>query len=333
MGLKSYLPGLAALFAVFTEVMPGMEKYVQLLPTPNVAWGSSIADTQSLKTASNPKISQPLCDLLTSDFQALADFTESLNGFGITSQKFHELFWDGATQSLLFYQRSQRANRNVLKRMRHTDLWTHRDLGHPLQLPKADLTDTSRAFTALGHFSGEWHGIWQSNEVHHLWLPVRRYQEVLSDQYGLVGFQSCFTGDGFGWNYVVEGRDSVLILGFVYHFDDQGTITSENPHYAQLNTNNQLTWVSDSHIYHEFVCDDLVCAEKRHYVITGAVYKKQTEATAIRDGFQAIYLSTNQDLPVFSSLTIRSLSRFRSIITRKIASVLHRLASKVMSIR
>jgi hypothetical protein len=158
--------------------------------------------------------------------------------------------------------------------------------------------------SSLDQFSGTWHGNWGKMLVHHLWLPVRRFVQSIAEGTTLISFQSCFTGDGFGWNYVLEQGNQIIILGFILHFDDNGTITSKNPHYAFLNNSNQLIWVSEDHIYYEFICDNSNCSDEKHYVISGAAYEKHTNRVKLTSGFQTVYLPRNEDLPPFKSIDL-----------------------------
>ena len=67
-----------------------------------------------------------------------------------------------------------------------------------------------------------------------------------------------------------------------------GTISSKDPHYAFLNSNNCITWVSDSHIYLEAICDKNKGINEERSVITGGHYKKDTEKLSFDENFQAV---------------------------------------------
>lgn len=229
---------------------------------------------------------QAFSDLLSFDYQQLAGFSENMKSYGITEECFDELFWEGIKESLKFCLSSKYIDQTSVNNLIELELWRNPDLEHPIIRPEISKIGISRAFKALNEFSGEWHGKWQAMKVHHLWLPVKEFKMEINDGFTLIGFQSCFTGDGFGWNYVVNIKNKILILGFVYHFDNSGRISAKNPHYAFLNPGNQLTWVSDSHIYYEFKCNGITCDEKKHYTIQEVGIKDKLNNISLPPGFR-----------------------------------------------
>ncbi|MFD2587471.1 hypothetical protein ACFSQJ_11055 [Croceitalea marina] len=241
---------------------------------------------------------------LSSDYKDLTDFSESIATFIMKEESFNRLFWEGLIKSYSFYSSSEYIEQSTINDLIETRLWSNPDLKHSFKKPEINRTNFLMAFNALNSFSGKWHGKWETMKMHHLWLPVRKCNTALFDSFTLVGFQSCYTGDGIGWNYVLKKEDDVIILGFVYHFNDNGKIFARNPHYAFLNSKKQLTWVSDNHIYYEFVCTNSTCANEQHYVITGAQYEKNANGIELISGFQAIYLDKNQLIPDFQSLCV-----------------------------
>lgn len=249
-------------------------------------------------------LKEGLSDLLSADYQELAAFSKKLRTCEITEESFRLLFWEGLTKSFDFYESSKEIHSTEINRLIATELFSHTDLGHPFKKPEMSKTNLAKAFHVLNQFSGEWHGLWETMNVHHFWLPVRKLNQAVAKRFTLVGFQSCFTGDGFGWNYLVKEGENITVLGFVYHFDDEGKISAKNPHYAFMNLNNQLTWVSDNHIYHEFICGSSDCFDTRHYVISGVKFEKQTQGLQSEYGFQTIYLPNNEDLPAFKNITL-----------------------------
>ncbi|QLG44380.1 hypothetical protein [Costertonia aggregata] len=249
-------------------------------------------------------LEEGLSDLLSTDYQELAAFSKKLRACEVTEESFRLLFWEGLTKSFDFYKTSKKIHSTDIDRLIATELFSHTDLSHPFKKPEMRKTNLAKAFHLLNQFSGEWHGHWGPMNVHHFWLPVRQFNQAVSKKFTLVGFQSCFTGDGFGWNYLVKEGENITVLGFVYHFNDEGRISAKNPHYAYMNSNNQLTWVSDNHIYHEFICDSSHCFKTRHYVISGVKYEKQTQGLQSEYGFQTIYLPDNEDLPAFKHITL-----------------------------
>ncbi|GMN11594.1 hypothetical protein MTsPCn9_25280 [Croceitalea sp. MTPC9] len=252
-------------------------------------------------------------DILLSDYRNLSGFSEQMKAYGICKESFKELFWKGAEKSLDFYLSTEFLKESLVNSLVEKQLWMNSGLEHPINKPNTDKTNASRASKVLNTFSGKWHGKWKAMKVHHLWLPVRKSSKELNHGFTLIGFQSCFTGDGFGWNYIVKKKNSIIVLGFVYHFDSNGQISSKNPHYAFLNSNNQLTWVSDSHIYYEFICNDSNCSNRKHYIITGAQYLQQPMGLKLISGFQAVYLSEDYKLPTFKNLNIAKLNYIRGL--------------------
>jgi len=267
---------------------------------------------------SKTKNLQGYSDLLTSDYKRLTRFSENLKEYGITEESFENLFWEGLSKSRNFYSSSDHMGQSSVNHWIEKELLNHVDLYHPLEKPETLQTNSANAFSALHSFSGEWHGTWETMKVNHLWLSVQRTKNDLTDGFSIVGFQSCFTGDGFGWNYVVKEQNEIVILGFVYHFDDTGNITARNPHYAFVNTKHQLTWVSDNHIYYEFVCRDSKCGDKKHYVITGGQYEKRIQRTNLTSGFQAVYVSESLELPAFKHLYLNRVNRAKKLLSRKL---------------
>lgn len=230
-------------------------------------------------------------DTLLSDYQRLADFSEQMNTYGISEESFKKLFWKGALKSFDFYQSSNRIKRNdihlVLKNLVHRN-----HLKHVLKKSSLNTSDSDKSADVLQTFSGEWFGKWQSMSVEHLWLPIRKCNFKIGLEHKVIGFQTCFTGDGFGWNYLIQKGEETIILGHVYHFNENGNMDYENPHYALLNGESQLTWVSDNHVYYEFVCEDEKCAAGKHYVITAMPYSNH-DRLKFGAPIQAIYNSRN----------------------------------------
>ena len=260
-------------------------------------------------------VSQALRDSLTLDFQLLNSFSEDLSAYAITRERFEVMFWEGAQSAYRFYQSPQRFRPSSVNQLLAGKFFPVGDSLHFLDHPDAIPTDLPVALEALEAFSGKWYGQWKTMKVRHLWLPVQQTHEPLPKGPTLVGFQSCFTGDGFGWNYVVEEQGKAVILGFVYHFQNQGELKG-TPHYAYLNTQQQLTWVSNDHIYFEFVCDHQQCSQPKHYVITGGQYEQQGKSSKLVSGFQAQYVRKNGQLPEFRELPSIPLKRslFNSIL-------------------
>ena len=242
---------------------------------------------------------------LLSDYLNLVAFSRKMEGYGQTVEEFSGSFTEGLSKSLAFYQAAT-IGQSEISSIVEAKLCGNSSLYHPIKKPRATQLSLSTAFSSLQQFAGKWHGNWKNMQVHHLWLPVRKLHQPITDDVTLMGFQSCFIGDGFGWNYVVKQCDQILMLGYVVHFADDGTIRSENPHYGFLNNSNQLIWVAEDHVYHEFICNHSGCASTKHYVISGAGYEQHTERLKLTDGFQTIYSSHNRDLLAFKHVDLNN---------------------------
>lgn len=260
-------------------------------------------DSQFSQTYQNHQI---LKDILLFDYMDLVFFSRKMTDYGRTAEEFKQSFEDGLLKSLEFY-RSSTICQSEINELIESNLCANSSLNHQIEKPQVTKINLPMALSSLDQFAGEWHGNWEKMQVHHLWLPVRELVYNLTDEFTLVGFQSCFTGDGFGWNYVVKHSNQTVILGFVIHFDNDGTIISKNPHFAFLNNKDQLMWVSEDHIYNEFICYDSNCSDKRHYVISGAGYKRESGKLNLVNGFQTIYSSNDEDLPAFKSIKLSRL--------------------------
>ncbi len=265
---------------------------------------AKMRDSAQVITACTSIPSENLDSFLTSDYQDLITCSKVVKEYGITQESFNQLFWEGVTKSYDFYLSPEYIDQKSLTNLIDRNLLASPKLVNPSDNPGITKTSASKAFESLNEFSGEWHGNWKDLRVHHRWLPARECKKTITESSSLIGFQSCFTGDGIGWNYVVEKRGETIVLGFVYHFNDDGNISARNPHYAFLNPDNQLTWVSGDHIYVEFVRNHSVYTNEKQYVITGAQYEKQRKEMKLISGFQAIYSSEDQRLPVFKQFQV-----------------------------
>lgn len=248
--------------------------------------------------------SHRLTEQLSLDYHRLVSFSEDIGLYGVEESLYAELFWKGVKASFQFHLISSRFDPAIICQLINTKLWSNPDLQYPVKQAALKTISASLANEALNRFSGTWFGKWRNDRVNHLWLPVR--QAYVEDEVGfaVIGFQSCFTGDGIGWNYVVEWQGETMILGFVYHFNEAGSISAENPHYAFLNQGDQLIWVSDNHIYYESVCDSDDQRDTPLYTITGVQYKFGSKGFEVSEGFQAIYQSEAKKKPIFQRLGI-----------------------------
>ena len=243
-------------------------------------------------------------NLIKADYGQLRDFSNNQNLFGLNQEQFEDLLWKGLLKAIDFHQSPKHLNAAQANKWIKTQFTANSNLQHQLPRPKIVAATKSKAFEAYTNFQGFWHGRWKSVQVHHHWLPVREHYRKISENEFLLGFQSCYTGDGIGWNYVVEKEGEIVLLGFVYHMTSEGSIAFGNPHYAFLNSGGQLIWVSDDHIYYEFTCTNPRCENGKHYVITGGGYEDKNKKPVLVSGFQAIYLSQKLQLPKFEVLAL-----------------------------
>jgi len=288
-------------------------------------------DTVQTSTVCTPLPQEGLDGLLTLDYEHLSAFSKDVRKYGITQNRFNQMFWEGVTKSYDFYQSSEYIDQKLLTNLINRNLLTNPNLVNPQANPGVAKASIAKAFASLNRFSGEWHGKWKDIRVHHFWLPIRECKESFSLGCSLVGFQSCFIGDGIGWNFVVEEKGRTVVLGFVYHFNNDGALSAKNPHYAFLNPDNQLTWVSDDHIYFEFVRNQTALTNKKQYVITGAQYEKQQKEMKLISGFQAVYLSEDQRLPVFKQFQVSKARVIEESLIRPLRTIMKGLIKSMFS--
>lgn len=234
-----------------------------------------------------------LSEQLAMDFQEIFEFSEKMKLYGVTQKEIEIFFQKGIMESFNFHQSSRYIKQANLNRIIEKKFTHHQALKHPLKKPSKSNYKSLKGWDVLNTFSGKWRGKWKSISVRHLWLPFKESNLIVNKLSRIIGFQTCFIGDGFGWNYLVRTKDETLILGYVYHFDNNGKLISENPHYAFINDHRQLTWVSDNHVYYEFICDDNDCFGDRHYVINAIPYTTQKGKQKFDSLYQTVYRSEN----------------------------------------
>ncbi len=277
-----------------------------------LTWGlplrvSAAVLSQSQTAVDGTQHQAAINDSLIWDLNQLKAFSTQLTQYGLTPLQFQDLFWKGLYSAVAFYESPEPFQAEEVYRLLQVNL-PQRLTGLPHFQPAT--TKTQAAFQALNAFSGTWHGQWRHFQFAHLWLSVRSAGWSFASNAVLVGYQSCFTGDGIGWNYVVELADEIVILGYVCHFNAQGQLYAENPHYAYVNQQLQLTWVSDDHVYFECVETAPLPDSARHYRITGGQYLKRSRKTKLVNGFQAHYVRQEQPLPAFTELPVASAWQF-----------------------
>ena len=160
-------------------------------------------------------------------------------------------------------------------------------------------------------FEGMWHGKWREDRVDHLWLPTNSDFDVdstlhLPPDCKLLAFQSVCVGDGIGWNYLIQHRKRIILLGYVCHFNKSGDISQRRPHFGFPQPGKGVTWFTKDHIYQEFVCKSPSCDIKDdHYVITGFHFARKLIRIELINAFQAVYFSKeSSSLPYWQSIPL-----------------------------
>ena len=230
---------------------------------------------------------------LQKDYKKLCLFSEQMKRYDVRVSDFSTFFQKGLEMSLAFYEASCSppsitAIKNFERKICQDSLLNH-------QIKKQHLSKEFQSpFKVLDRFSGKWFGTWKGMEVRHLWLPLQKCHASQAMGYELIGYQSCFTGDGFGWNYILRNDTDVLVLGYVYHFKKNG-LSYGCPHFGFANESGGLTWVSNDHLYYELLCQNPSCHLGKHYVISAVPYASiQKPSYAKR--IQAVYKSVDPNL-------------------------------------
>ena len=241
---------------------------------------------------------------------------EHLNQF--SKDQFIELFYEGieAANSLFFQTySSKKERRNYEKGVRsilssyNSVAESHHVKGHhiseKIHPPMKKWTPYGKAI--FEPFSGKWYGNWRSAQIDHLWLPTHELPLTFSFEnmgIAILAFQSVYTGDGIGWNYLLQKDGMKFILGFVGHFDEAGSISMKRPHIGFPQANGAIIWKTRDHMYLEFVCQHHACEiAAEHYVITGISYKTGKRKLKTIEAFQAIYTRDPRQRPTWRLLS------------------------------
>lgn len=247
----------------------------------------------SLNSYGHPLDFSSIDNQLQQDYQLLFRFSNQMRSYVVGEARFNALFQQGIETSLLFYEAACSSQHRFQRHAFEKTVFNASSLNHPINKQRVQQREVRPPFKVLNGFSGKWFGKWKTMEVSHLWLPTRKCNFKVVLGYELIGFQSCFTGDGFGWNYLVRKGKNIVILGYVYHFDQKGELAYGNPHYGFPNNLGGLTWISNDHIYYEFLCKKKTCQLSTHYVITAVPYRTIQKPT-FKELTQAVY--TNKTL-------------------------------------
>ncbi len=205
---------------------------------------------------------------LQEDYEELASFTSKLKHYKLDPITFEKRFWQGLAQAIDYFRADVLQNPNT-KRELARPFHLRFPMIHEVQRKSLSITQLADGIAALERFAGPWYGLWENMKVKHLWLPVRQSRHPLQGDFRLLAFQSAFTGDGIGWNFLVRHEGAVHMLGHVYHFDLDGHLSTQTPHYAYLDQVGQITWITADHIFFETVCHEDHGLAGKHYVITG----------------------------------------------------------------
>lgn len=228
---------------------------------------------------------------LQEDYRKLYRFSKQMQRYDVGISDFSTFFQKGLETSLAFYKASCSAQSKTAIKNFERKICQDSFLNHQIKkqhLPK----EFQNPFKVLDRFSGKWFGTWKSMEVRHLWLPLRKCHASQAMGYELIGYQSCFTGDGFGWNYILRNDTDILVLGYVYHFNANGKLAYGNPHFGFVNGSGGLTWVSNNHLYYELLCQNTSCHLGKHYVINAVPYSNIQKPTFVK-GTQVVYTSVD----------------------------------------
>lgn len=144
----------------------------------------------------------------------------------------------------------------------------------------------------LDRFSGPWFGHWNGKKVRHFWLRSEMWKPpVITEDSSLmvIAHQSVFTGDGFGWNYLILKNDKPYVAGYVCHFSDDGEVFLRRPHLGSVVANG-LVWVTREHVFFEFVCTVHHWLPK-HYVIFSVPRKDAMTKASISEVVHEVYYS------------------------------------------
>jgi len=223
-------------------------------------------------------------------------------------EKAHELF------SEEYYSKNARKKyEKGVKKILHA----HRSLleNHGIEIPliNPNIQPSLKAWSMVGDsifesFSGEWYGSWRAQDVNHYWLPTHNLSFLSMDgiEISVLAFQSVFTGDGIGWNYVIQKEDIKFLLGFVVHFNDLGRIYLERPHIGIPQENGAIIWKTKDHMYLEFVSSlHRYNKEEECYIIVGISFYAHKKNLRLIEAFRAIYTRNPMLRPEWVSLKKR----------------------------
>ena len=258
---------------------------------------------------------------LQADYEELASFTAKIKHYQLDPTTFEKRFWQGLAQATEYFTEDVLQHPNG-KRKLASPFHLRFPKIHEVQRKSLSITQLADGIAALERFAGPWYGLWEEMKVTHLWLPVRQRLHPLKGDFQLLAFQSAFTGDGIGWNFLIRHEGEVHMLGHVYHFDSKGKLSTQTPHYAYLDQAGQITWITPDHIFFETVCHEDHGLPGKHYVITGESYDQVTHTPHVTNRFQAIYLAKDHLLPQFqyfphragqAKLALKALSGLRGL--------------------
>lgn len=158
----------------------------------------------------------------------------------------------------------------------------------------------------LKDFSGKWFGRWRNSNVNHTWLsPVKLNKTISIDSlsFSVKAYQSAFTGDGLGWNYLIEQDHELYLLGMTYHYQ-AGEITMRRPHVGLSQSEDTIVWLTKDHTYYEYTCQCDNIGLPEHYLIDGVYFYEDSERVEKAEGFRAIYSRGNVYRSDFSSFQV-----------------------------
>ena len=212
---------------------------------------------------------------------------------------FIKLFLEGIIKSNNFLEKINKPKRidNYLKFINSAYSYIDSlDIGHSKnnynQFNKCSLSIFEKAeINVFRRFMGKWSGYWKKYYVEQYWLKPKKVNIPLK-AYTIELIQTVYIGDGIGWNYVISIGDKYYVLGFSCHLNSKGKVNLKRPHIGFLHQTNGLVWLTEDHLYFEFICRNKAHINiPPHYVINGMSYVKNGKNFFINDQFSTTYIS------------------------------------------
>lgn len=244
-----------------------------------------------------------LNSLLSNDFNTIIQSIDVAMASNISETKFLQLFDEGLRQGfqMLLYNleydrfKLHRKRIRTSKRLLTTSRFCHPVFHGRIKLRKSGKTKVNgNHYGIFADFRGKWFGLWKEHRINQCWLAPR-YIRAFFEHNGhttlLKSFQTVAIGDGIGWNYTIEYKKKLYLLGYTVHFNGEGKIYLKRPHLGMAQKQNALLWITKNNYYLEYICKSEKCsALPLHYCISGSYFRKSDDVSPV-EIFQAVYLS------------------------------------------